>query len=256
MPKDVETIADLLIEAHRQGRQIAVPPPGIEPPTREKAFAIQDRVREALGGVGGWKTGAPGPEMLPIAAPLLASLIGPSPADLPASRFHAIGVEAELAFRFARALPRRDEPYSQNEVTDAVASLHVSIEVVDSRLGAWAQDDDMWKLADNQINGYFVHGPAVIDWRGRDLEHAPVELLIDGKVAVAHDNGGNPAGDPMSVVTWLANHLAETREGLQADAIVTSGSCTGLIWVEPGAEIVARFPGIGEAAARFPLLSR
>ena len=252
MPNNVETIADLLIEAHQRDRQIAAPPPGIVPPTRDEAFAIQDRVRAALGGTGGWKAGAPDAETQPIAAPLLVSLIDPSPASLPASRFHAIGVEAELAFRFARALPRRDEPYSPDEVADAVASLHVSIEVVDSRLGAWAQDDDMWKLADNQINGYFVHGPAVVDWRGRDLEHAPVELLIDGKVAVAHDSGGNPAGDPMHVVTWLANHLAETREGLQADAIVTSGSCTGLIWVEPGAQIVARFPGIGEASVDFP----
>jgi 2-keto-4-pentenoate hydratase len=252
MPNHVESIADLLIEAHRQGRQIASPPPGIAPRTREEAFAIQDRVRAALGGAGGWKTGAPGPEVLPIAAPLLTSLIGPSRAVLPAARFHAIGVEAELAFRFARALPRRGEPYSQDEVADAVASLHVAIEVVDSRLGAWAQDDDMWKLADNQTNGYFIHGPAVFDWRGRDLEHAPVELLIDGKVAVAHDNGGNPAGDPMRVVTWLANHLAETREGLQVDAMVTSGSYTGLIWVEPDVQVIARFPHIGEAAAHFP----
>ena len=252
MPNDVETVADLLSEAHRQGRQIAVPPPGIAPPTREAAFAIQDRVRAALGGAGGWKTGAPSREALPIAAPLLASLIAPSPAELPASDFHRIGVEAELAFRFARALPRRDDPYSRDAVADAVESLHVSIEVVDSRLGDWAQGDDMWKLADNQVNGYFVHGPAVTDWRERDLEHAPVELLIDGKVAVVNDNGGNSAGDPMRVVTWLVNHLAETREGLQAGAIVTSGSCTGLIWVAPGAQIVARFPGIGEASVRFP----
>jgi 2-keto-4-pentenoate hydratase len=252
LPNKVETVADLLVEAHRQGRQIAAPPPGIAPPTRDEAFAVQDRVRAILGGAGGWKAGAPDAETMPIAAPLLNSLIAPSPASLPASQFHAIGVEAELAFRFARALLRRDEPYIENEVADAIASLHVSIEVVDSRLGAWAQNDDMWKLADNQNNGHFVHGPAVIDWRGRDLEHVPVELLIDGKVAVSHDNGGNPAGDPMRLVTWLVNHLAETREGLQAGAIVTSGSCTGLIWVEPGARIVARFPGIGEASVRFP----
>lgn len=252
MPNDVETIADLLIEAHRQHRQIAAPPPGLATPSRESAFAIQDRVCAALGGAGGWKTGAPSPEALPIAAPLLASLIAPSPADLPAADFHRIGVEAELAFRFARALPRRDQPYSPDEVADAVESLHVSIEIVDSRLGDWAEGDDMWKLADNQINGWFVHGPAVTDWRGRDLEHAPVELIIDGKVAFSHDNGSNSAGDPMRAVTWLANHLAGTREGLQAGAIVTSGSCTGLIWVDPGARIVARFPGIGEAIAHFP----
>lgn len=253
MPNNVETIAGLLIEAHRQGRQVAAPPPGLAAPTRDGAFAIQDRVRAALGGAGGWKTGAPSPTALPIAAPLLASLITPSPAELPVSRFHMIGVEAELAFRFGRELPRREKPYLPGEVADAVASLHASIEVVDSRLGGWALGDDMWKLADNQVNGYFVFGPAVTDWRGRDLEHAPAELSVDGKIAVANESGGNPAGDPMRLVTWLANHLTETREGLQAGAIVTSGSFTGLVPVDPGAQIIARFPGIGEAAVRFPV---
>jgi 2-keto-4-pentenoate hydratase len=89
MPNDVETIADLLIEAHRQGRQIAEPPPGIAPPTRDEAFAIQDRVRSILGGAGGWKAGAPDSVTQPIAAPLLASLIF---ADRPVA-----GVTASLA---------------------------------------------------------------------------------------------------------------------------------------------------------------
>lgn len=250
MPNAIERVARLLIEAHRDFRQIP-DRPADGPRSRADAFAIQDRVVAALGGGGGWKTGASGPEIEPIAAPLPATLIGAAPAELQASRFHAIGVEAELAFRFARPLPPRERPYDREEVVAAIDSLHPAIEVVDSRMGDWGQRDDLWKLADNQINGFFLYGAAVADWRGRDLEHAPVELLIDGEVAVAHENGGNPAGDPLRVVTWLANHLAAEREGLKAGDIVTSGSCTGLLWVKPGAHVVARFPGIGEAAVRF-----
>lgn len=250
MPDAIERAAELLIEAHRNFRQIAERPQ-FGPRSRADAFAIQDRVCAALGGAGGWKTGASGPDVEPIAAPLPASLIGPAPAELPASRFHAIGVEAELTFRFARPLPPRGRPYERDEVLAAIESLYPAIEVVDSRMGAWGQQDDLWKLADNQINGYFLYGASVADWRARDLEHAPVELLIDGEIAVSHANGGNPAGDPLRVVIWLANHLAGTREGLKAGDIVTSGSCTGLVWVSPGAHVVARFPGIGEAEVRF-----
>lgn len=250
MPNAIERAAALLVEAHREFRQIA-DRPADGPRNRADAFAIQDRVVTALGGVGGWKTGASGPQVEPIAAPLPASLIGAAPAELPASRFHAIGVEAELAFRFARPLPPRDRPYGRDEVEAAIDSLYPAIEIVDSRMGEWGQQDEFWKLADNQINGYFVYGRAVAEWSGRDLEHAPVELLIDGETAVSHPNGGNPAGDPLRVVTWLANHLAGTREGLKGGEIVTSGSCTGLLWVKPGAHVVARFPGIGEAEIRF-----
>lgn len=251
MSDHAEAIAELLVAAHRSGAPVAEPPAMAGPRDRAEAYAVQDLVRALLGPTGGWKTGAPGPKDEPIAAPMLTSLIAEAPAALPAARFHRIGVEAELAFRLARDLPPRDAPWTEDEVADAIESVHPAIEVVDSRLGAWAEQDAMWKLADNQVNGYFLYGPAVSDWRGRDLEHAPVELVIDGAVAVAHEAGGNPAGDPLRLTTWLANHLAAGRGGLKAGDIVTTGSCTGLIWVEPGASIRARFPGIGEATAEF-----
>jgi 2-keto-4-pentenoate hydratase len=251
MPNSIAHVSQLLVEAHRRSRRIAERPPEVGPFERAEAFAIQDRVTTAMGGAGGWKTGAPSPEAEPIAAPLPAALIGQSPAALPATRFHALGVEAELAFRFARALPARDRPYGREEVLGAIESAHPAIEVVDSRLGCWAQKDAMWKLADNQSNGFFIHGPAATGWRELDLAQAPVELEIDGNVAVFRAEGGNPAGDPLRLATWLANHLAATRAGLRAGDVVTTGSCSGLIWVEPGQQVVARFPGIGQASVRF-----
>jgi 2-keto-4-pentenoate hydratase len=251
MANTVERVSRLLIEAHRRSRQIAEPPLDVEPFDRAEAFAIQDHIVIAMGGGGGWKTGAPSPDAEPIAAPLLAPLIGQSPAVLPASRFHALGVEAELAFRFGRSLVARGQPYTRDEVVGAIESVHPAIEIVDSRLGSWAQQNAMWKLADNQSNGYFVHGPAMTGWRGLDLAHMPVELQIDGDVAVFRADGGNPAGDPLRLATWLANHLAATRSGLGFGDIVTTGSCSGLLWVQPGQHVVARFPGIGEASVRF-----
>lgn len=251
MPSTVERVCALFIDAHREFRQIEAMPADATIATREQAYAIQDCVASAMGGVGGWKTGAQGPDAEPIAAPIFASLIGAGPATLPAARLHSIGVEAEFAFRFARALPARDRPYAKDEVLDAIEALVPTIEVVDSRLGAWARAESMWKLADNQSNGFLVCGQPITSWPGIDLVRFPVELWIDGECVVRGDESANPGGDPLRLVTWLANHLATTRKGLAAGAIVTTGSYTGLRQVGPGQRVTARYPGLGEVVVAF-----
>lgn len=247
----VERVSTMLVKAHREFQQIESAPDDVSTLTLEQVYAIQDRVAEEMGGIGGWKVSAPGLDVAPIAAPLFPSLIGSSPATLPASRFHALGVEAEFGFRFGRTLTRRSKPYTREEVVSAIAALEPTIEVVDSRLGDWAKDDAMWKLADNQINGYLVHGQALNRWHDIDFAAFPVELWIDGKLVVSGDQSRNPAGDLFRLMTWLVNHLVESRSGIQADAIVTTGSYTGLLWVQPGQEVVARYPGVGEVSVHF-----
>lgn len=247
----VEQASTLLINAHRYFKRIEKVPDGIAALTLDQVYAIQDRVAAEMGGVGGWKVSAPSSDVEPIAAPLFASLIGPSPANLPASQFHALGVEAEFGFRFGRALLPRGKPYTREEIVSAIAYMEPTIEVVDSRLGAWAQDDAMWKLADNQINGYLVHGAPVMQWHDIDFTDFPVELWINETLAVPADESRNPAGGLLRLLTWLVNHLAETRSGIQAGDIVTTGSYTGLLWVQPDQKVVARYPGIGQVSVHF-----
>jgi 2-keto-4-pentenoate hydratase len=43
----------------------------------------------------------------------------------------------------------------------------------------------------------------------------------------------------------MANHGTHALDGLRADHVVTTGSCTGTIFVEPGTHIAATFPGLG-----------
>ncbi len=247
----IEQVSTLLVNAHRNFQQIERAPDDIKALTLDQVYAIQDRVAAEMGGVGGWKVSAPSPDVDPIAAPLFASLIGPTPASLPASRFHALGVEAEFGFRFGRALLPRSEFYTREEIISAIEAMEPTIEVVDSRLGAWAQNDAMWKLADNQINGYLVHGPPVLRWHDIDFSSFPVELWIDGTVAVPAEESRNPAGDLLRLTSWLVNHLVTTRSGIQSGDIVTTGSYTGLLWVQPGQDVVARYPGIGEVSVHF-----
>ena len=48
-----------------------------------------------------------------------------------------------------------------------------------------------------------------------------------------------------------ARAFLERYGGLRAGDVITTGAWTGMHFVDPGAEIVARFPGIGEARVSF-----
>ena len=76
-------------------------------------------------------------------------------------------------------------------------------------------------------------------------------LTIDGASAF-NGHGVNPAGSPFALLAWLARHLAERGEFLETGALVTTGSLTGLIFVEPGATVRAEIDGIGGVEVSFP----
>ena len=248
MAFEIERAASLLIEGRRQ-RQLVEPfAPG--PAHADDAYAVQDSVAYRLGPVGGWKVGAKAPGETPNAAPLLASLVHPSPTDWLSSSLHMIGIEAELAFRLGRDVEARNEPVPRDEVWASIASLHAAIEIVDTRLADWTRADRLWVLADNQSNGGFVYDPEGIPVPDRSFAEAPVQLAINGRIVV-EGRGGNPAGDPRWLVEWLVNHCAQRRAGLRAGVLVTTGSYTGMLFVEPGTSVETAFDGVGSAKIRF-----
>jgi 2-keto-4-pentenoate hydratase len=245
---DVNQAASLLVEARLQGRQVRVFQPG--PADPEQAYAVQDAVAGRLGPVGGWKVGAKAPDATPNAAPILASLMKPAPASWPPGMLHMRGVEAEVAFRIARDLEPQGQRLAEQDVYGSIRSVHVAIEIVDTRLCDWRNVDRLWILADNQSNGGFVFDPVGMPWRGNDFSDVPVRLAVDGRVVV-EGRGGNPAGDPQWLLVWLVNHCVQCRGGLRAGTIVTTGSYTGMIFVEPGATVEAEFSGLGSASVHF-----
>jgi 2-keto-4-pentenoate hydratase len=159
-----------------------------------------------------------------------------------------IGIEAEIAFRFARDLPPRAAPYADDEVAAAVGEALVTIEICDTRLAGWKTAPALWKLADLQSNAALVTGSARADWRDVDFAVQPAELWIDGERRVAVQ-GSHATVNPFRIVPWMANHCAARSGGLREGDVVTAGSWTGITFVDVGAAIRAAFPGIGEAHA-------
>ncbi len=247
MPIDIDAAARALVDARRTGTRLDALPEGARPGSEAEAYAVQDAIAKTLGPVAGWKVGAPGPTATPARAFLHADTIFVETDELPASLFHVIGAEAEIAYRFGRDLPPEAGPYDREAVLAAVATMHPAIEIADTRFTVFGAVDAHSQRADQQNHGVLVIGPGLTDWRSLDPVTQPVRLTIDG--SVLHDHiGGNSAVDPVRLLVWLANEGARSLGGIKAGQVVTTGSCTGTDFVAAPTRIVAEFPGLGSVA--------
>lgn len=214
------------------------------PADEAEAYAIQDAVARRLGPVTAWKVGAATPDAEPFRAPINAATVFEGTGHLPANLFQVIGVEAEIAYRFGRDLPAREQPYTRDEVLDAVASVHPAWEIVDTRFTGFGSQDRLSHMADQFNHGALIVGPAIADWHALDPLTESVTLEVDGETKV-ETVGGNSAGDPVRLLVWMANVGARSFGGLHAGEVVTTGSCTGTVFVQPGSRSVARYGTMG-----------
>ncbi len=175
-------------------------------------------------------------------------MIRPSPARFAPAEVPHLGVEAEIAFRFTRDLPARPTPYDREELRASVTAMP-AIEVVSSRFRDPRSRPPLEQLADGIANGGLVLGAELRDWSHLDLPRLQVTLLVNG-APVVQQQGGHPIGDPLGVALALVNMMRPDR-GVRAGQVVTTGSWTGLRFLTPGDRCVARFEGLGEAAATF-----
>ena len=242
--------AELLCTARRSGRRLPALPESCRPQSLEEAYAIQDAVVLQLGeNVGGWKVGAMSYQHPSTVAPILSSTILPSPAILASAGMALFGIEAEIAFRFGRALLPRHDQYVREEVLDAVASVHPVIEVLESRYRDILAVDRRSAVADNISNGFLVFGAPIDGWQQLDLERPFVKLTADDRLLAL--SIGNNGGNPVRLLVEGANHVAHHRGGLHAGALITTGTLTGIVFSEAGKTIVADYRRLGRVQVTF-----
>jgi 2-keto-4-pentenoate hydratase len=244
--EQVHAAAQLLLAARRDpAHRIAALPDALTPPDMEACLAIQAAAAEHVA-IGGWKVGLLSKTEC-FCAPMPAHGIHASPAALGAGLMR--GVEAEVAFRIGHALPPRDHRYGREEVIAAMATAHPAIEVLESAFLDPDTTDRLSNLADSMLHGGFVHGPGVTDWHGLDFASMTVTQSIAGLPDMQRT--GNPAGDMVRLVEWLANVGSVWAGGLRHGQYVTCGSWTGKTLAPAGARIAVAFPGLGEAEATY-----
>lgn len=244
---DTNTFAAPLLQAYCQ-RQAVTVSADAGPASREQAYAVQQAIwRERVGSARptAWKVGAPARDAEPTAAPIFPHRIAASPAHLPAASFIGLGIEAEIAVRFGRDLPARPERYSREEILDAIDSVHVAIELIDSRLAAPQAAGPLWCLADNLVNGGLIIGDAIPQWRELDFAALTVRATANGQ-QLAETLGRPPLDDLFFCLPWWIEHAG----GAQAGDIVATGAWNGMHPVGLPATLRVEFVGVGSAEAR------
>jgi 2-keto-4-pentenoate hydratase len=253
-----------MIWSHWQSSQVlSALPEACRPLTTEQGYAAQAQLPTVSGRtVVGWKiaaTSTNGQKHInvngPLAGRLLSGQVFDSGATVPSAGNRMRVAEPEFAFAMGQDLPPQREPYTQQQVMAAVATLHPAIEVPDSRLEPFTAAGEAQLLADNACARHFVLGPAAPDlWRTVDLSTYPVHAHVarNGSSAYTREgNGANVLGDPRIALTWLANQLSSLGITLEKGQVVTTGTCMVPLELEAGDTATANYGTLGHVRMTF-----
>ncbi|MDP1752350.1 MAG: fumarylacetoacetate hydrolase family protein [Reyranella sp.] len=247
----------LLAALRREHRGQSGLAPHLVPPDKATAYKVAGLVAEELGWpVLGWKIAAFKDEMqqaLRTDSPIYGRtyFVKETPVVVVHATLASPIPEVEYQARLGADLPPRAKPYSQEEVTEAVASLHPGLELAECR---FIHDEAFPPLpailADGSGSGTIVYGPAIADWRNRDIAGQEVTLSSDGRLR-RKGTAGSALGHSMAPVTWLANELSRTGVGMKAGQMVSTGTLTGMLAPKPGETYVADFGPFGSVTVAF-----
>lgn len=252
-----QAASDLLYRHWMAGSRLGELPAEVRPASRAEGYRIQALIEaRSAAPLFGWKiaaTSAAGQAHIgvdgPLAGRLLAERVIADGGTCPFGNNHMRVAEIEFAFRMGETLPPRAKPYAVAEVLAAVATLHPSIEIPDSRYDAFERVGAPQLIADNACAHHFVQGPAARDaWREIDLAGYRVTGSVND--AAFEGIGSNVLGDPRAALQWLANELSGLGIPLAAGQLVTTGTCLAPMAIAPGDQIRGDFGALGSVSVR------
>ena len=251
--------AELIWQLWNAGEVINDLPFDLKPRTRAQGYAVQAQFAGmSKRPLFGWKVAATskaGQEHIGVSGPIAGRILAERAFEdgdelvFGANRMRV--AEPEFAFCFGKALQPRRIEYTMEDVLDAVATLHPSIEVPDSRFDNFATVGEAQLIADNACAHEFVLGPATdTNWRAIDLsQHKASAEVVGGEV---HDGiGSNVLGDPREALLWLVKEVMSLGYTIEAGQVVTTGTCAEPLDIEPGNEVIADFGDLGQVSISF-----
>lgn len=245
--------SQLLNTCCSEGRQIGALPEGIRPQTREDGYAIQAGWEDFSNAPPiGWKIAATNTAAqnhlgvdAPLAGRIFREMIVEPGGVCPFANNSMKVAELEFAFVMGSTLPPKHEAYLLEEVYDAVAGLHLAIEIPDSRYRASNQVGAAQLIADNACANKFVFGPQVrTEWRKTSLARQRVCGLIN-RAPRGEGWGANVLGDPLLALLWLVNELSNQGMSLREGQIVSTGTCVDPMPITSGDYIEGDFGSFG-----------
>lgn len=255
---DFTAAADLLLANWQATTRIAELPQLVRPQSRAEGYEAAAAVAARSGSaIAGWKiaaTSEAGQKHINVDGPIIGRIL--KSRLLPPGASVTLGdnimkvAEAEFAFGFVSDLPARAEPYSESEALAAVGSLHLSIEVPDSRYQDFTKVGAAQLIADTACASWLVLGPAIAaPWRHLDLSTHVVKGFRNGGQA-AEGTGKAVLGGPLKALTWFVNEASAYCGGVKAGQFVTTGTCIIPFAIAPGDEVRADYGALGTISCR------
>ena len=212
-----------------------------------QAMLVENRLQNGERIIG-WKVGATSLStmaQLNITEPILGCMTSASyypPQDgVKASDFCQLAVEGEIAFIMGKSL--RGPGITKADTITATAGIMGAVELVDSRTKGW-KPSITEAIADNSLHAGIILGSTMRSIIDFDLSREGVILRKNGSL-LASACGVEALGDPVNVVTWLANKLSEQAREIRKGEIILTGSLTKFYFVEPGDIIDFTFTSLG-----------
>ena len=246
--------ARYLDEAHRTRARYQNLPEAIAPTSVPEAYAAQEALialwEPRLGPIAGRKIATTTKVMQqlmgidhPCMGTIFASRVHKSPARIAKADYVNVRVECELAVRVGRDLPKRDKPYTREDVRAAVSEVMAAFELIEDRHADYKTSKALSLIADNAWNGGIVIGPA---------KAPPASLDLNGLSGVLKRNGKEEArgktDDPMGALAWVANLAAERGRPMRAGMVVITGSVITTVDIGVGERLDFAIEGVGEAS--------
>jgi 2-keto-4-pentenoate hydratase len=245
-----------LREARLSGEKLASYP-GPTPSSMAEAFAIQSAVRTSIGWThAGWKIGCTSEKAQkalhtdgPFPGPVYKERLFPAGSHVTTLPSNSRTTEPEIAFTLARDLPAQDRPWSVDEVLEAVATVHPSIEIVNPRLPKGFNDVVEWYVADGGLSHALVLGPGTKPLKRADYAKITNRVSING-VSTYTGIASYALGGPELALTWLASDLVAKGLFLRAGDVVTTGVITAVFETSIGDHVEASYDLIGNVSAQ------
>lgn len=248
----VENVASTLVAA-RISAQGLDEYPGAVPTDLGTAYLVQDQAIDLWSDtIGGWKVGRIPPAVEDdfgcdrLAGPIFTStIVRLDGGDIPAMQVFADGfaaVEAEFIAVIREDAPADKVHWSREDAEAMIKELRIGLEIASSPLVGINDLGPAVVASDFGNNKGLVVGPAIPDWKDRDVESLSCATYIDGKL-VGEGGAFGLTGGVTRSVQFILELAAKRGRPLQAGALVATGQTTGIHEVLPGQSVRMPFDG-------------
>ena len=137
------------------------------------------------------------------------------------------------------------------EIIDSVESLFLAIELPDSRFLNFHQAGEFNLIADNACAHQFILGDKITEvWKNLDLSKHEVSISNQNS-EIYHGIGSNVLGGPILALTWLVNELSDYNITLKSGSVITTGTLSTPIPINPGDVVTADYGMLGKLNLKF-----